>query len=478
MLPIDLPPLEHLHCEVRYASDTWHMDAVPQRDPLAVPWLEMGGRFAFRAVLRGEGGRLRHITLQVQDREADLRPMVHQVQLVAPFAGSLAQPPQAPAAATEADSARPAAFLPSLTGWQHVYSTVLGRELVYGCALRAGPLPASGPALLGTPSQVSPADASRVQLQARPPSGGVPPFWRPQPVPGGASGTEGPTVRLAFVGDVMLADGPGRRVAQGHDPFAAVAERLQQADVRIGNLECVVGTRSRPVDKPWTFLAHPRVLPVLQRHLDAVSLANNHTGDHGSEGFAAMLGHLEAAGLPHFGGGRTLSEAHRALVVERQGLRIALLGYNEFFPRAFEAGADQPGGAWSDDARVVEDIRRARQEQGADLVIPFMHWGSEHEEVSNDRQRALARRLIDAGADAVVGTHPHVVQDSEVYRGKPIVYSLGNFVFDGFSDLANRTGWILFLTVGRDGVRAWHVEPVRQDLHGQPHPVPRPAVLP
>lgn len=464
MLPIDLPPLEHLHCEVRYASDTWHVEAVPQSETLKVPWLDMGGHFAFRAMVRGEGGRVRQVTLQVQDREAYLQPTVHQMRLAVPLLPAL--PPQGPETTEATDR------WPALTGWQHVYSTVLGRELTYGCALREGPPPMAQPA-------GAPADAPQVRLQARAASAGVPPFWWTEPVPGRAPGhNDGPSVRLAFVGDVMLADGPGRRLAQGHDPFAAVAERLRQADLRIGNLECVVGTRSRPVDKPWTFLAHPRVLPVLQRHLDVVSLANNHTGDHGRAGFAAMLDHLNSAGLFHFGGGRNLVEAHRALVIERQGLRIALLGYNEFFPRAFEAGPDQPGTAWSDDERVVEDTQRARREQGADLVIPFMHWGSEHEEVSNDRQRALARRLIDAGADAVVGTHPHVVQDSEVYRGKPIVYSLGNFVFDGFSDLANRTGWILFLTVGRDGVREWHVEPVHQDVYGQPHPVPRPAALP
>ena len=78
--------------------------------------------------------------------------------------------------------------------------------------------------------------------------------------------------------------------------------------------------------------------------------------------------------------------------------------------------------------------------------------------------------MIDAGADAVVGTHPHVVQDAEVHRGKPIVYSLGNFVFDGFEGLAHRTGWMLFFTVDRQGVREWHVEPVRTDHEGTPHP--------
>lgn len=440
---------EHLHCEVRYASQSWHIDAVPTAQPLLAKQHSVGGRFAFRAIVRGtssppgEGGRIQHITTQVFDLEADQQPLVQQFRRSPPW-------PQ--------DEG-----VPSLTGWQHVYSAVLGRELVYGCAVRPGAPP--GVVDVAVP-------------QPEPSHSGRPPLWRPEAVvPAGAgvapSIGNGPTVRLAFVGDVMLSDGPGRVIAAGRDPFAHVAERLRQADVRIGNLECVIAASGRALDKPWTFRAHPRVLPVLQRHLDVVSVANNHVGDFGREAFVEMLGHLDASGIPRVGGGRNLAEAHSPLIVEKHGLRIALLAYDEFFPRSFEAGADRPGSAWSDDEQVVDDIRRARSEHRADLVIPFMHWGSEGEPVANARQRQLARLMIDAGADAVVGAHPHVVQDAEVHRGKPIVYSLGNFVFDGFESLEQRTGWMLFLGVDRSGVREWHVEPVRTDVEGVPHPLPR-----
>ena len=290
--------------------------------------------------------------------------------------------------------------------------------------------------------------------------------------------TPGPEVRLVFLGDVMLADGPGRLIARGGDPFAQVAPRLAQADVRIANLECVVARSGKAFDKPWTFRAQPSVLPLLKRHVDVVSVANNHSGDFGREAFAEMLQRLDAIGLPHIGGGRDLASAHEPHLVQRQGLKIALLAYDEFFPRHFEAGHDHPGVAWSEDEQVVEDIRRARSVHGADLVIPFMHWGQEHEPEANGRQRQLARLMIDAGADAVVGTHPHVVQDTETYRGKPIVYSLGNFVFDGFEALDNRTGWMLFMTVGREGVRQWHTEAVRTDVDGTPWPVPLPPRAP
>ncbi|RZL12027.1 MAG: CapA family protein [Rubrivivax sp.] len=280
-----------------------------------------------------------------------------------------------------------------------------------------------------------------------------------------------PTVSIVFVGDVMLAERPGQLIRRGGNPFGPMAALLDQADVRVANLECVVAQSGQPDDKPYTFRAHPRVLGLLKRHVDVVSLANNHSGDFGRDAFAEMLSRLKAAGLPFFGGGANLTQAHRALIVERKGLRIALLGYDEFFPRHFEAGHNHPGVAWSEDEQVVADIHRARSIDRADIVIPFMHWGEEHQPRANDRQRELARRMIDAGADAVVGTHPHVVQDVEYYRGRPIVYSLGNFVFDGFDDLDNNTGWVLRLEVGRDGVQRASRAVAQMDRNGTPHPV-------
>jgi len=286
-----------------------------------------------------------------------------------------------------------------------------------------------------------------------------------------------PTVSIVFMGDVMLADHPGQRIKQGHNPFAPFAQLLDSADVRVANLECVIAQGGKAEDKPYTFRAHPRVLKLLKRHVDAVSVANNHSGDFGRTAFAEMLGRLDQAKLPFFGGGQDLSQAHTPLLIERKGLRIALLGYDEFFPRSFEAGDQHPGVAWSEDEQVVLDIRRARTVHHADIVIPFMHWGEEHQPRANDRQRELARLMIDAGADAVVGTHPHVVQDTELYKGKPIVYSLGNFIFDGFDDADNNTAWVLRLQVDRTGVRKAHIQVGRIDKHGTPYPTGQPIPI-
>jgi poly-gamma-glutamate synthesis protein (capsule biosynthesis protein) len=146
------------------------------------------------------------------------------------------------------------------------------------------------------------------------------------------------------------------------------------------------------------------------------------------------------------------------------------LGYNEFFPRSFEADVDRPGSAWSDDEQVVADIKAARQIHQAYVVIPFMHWGVEDEPYATTRQQRLARLMIDAGADAVVGSHPHVTQNTEFYKGRPIVYSLGNFVFDGYTSLENTTGWALQLAVDKDGVRQARIHVARIDKHATPHP--------
>lgn len=281
--------------------------------------------------------------------------------------------------------------------------------------------------------------------------------------------TPNTTVRMVWMGDIMLADGPGRLIASSGNPFQPFASRLADADIRVANLECVIAEGGKALNKPWTFRASPAVLPLLRSHVDAVSLANNHAGDYGKDAFSEMITHLQQAKIPYFGGGMDWREAHKPLIIERKGLKIALLGYDEFFPRVFEAGEKLPGVAWSEDEQVVYDIQQARKQ--ADIVIPFMHWGQEHEPIANDRQRELARLMIDAGADAVVGTHPHVVQDTETYRGKPIIYSLGNFIFDGFSSIENNTGWVLWMDVTIQGVTSWRVELAHIDQQGTPYPL-------
>ena len=280
----------------------------------------------------------------------------------------------------------------------------------------------------------------------------------------------GETVRLVFVGDIMLDDGPGKTIAEGGDPLAAFDSLLRDADFTIGNLECPVATVGQPLEsKIYSFRARPSVMRVLQHRFTALSVANNHSGDYGQAAFLETLDHARAAGIRVFGGGRNLREAHAPLWLEKGGLRIAVLAYNEFKPRRFEAGANSPGIAWSEDSHVVADIRAARA-AGADVVIPFMHWGWEREPEPTARQHHLARLMIDAGASAVIGGHPHVTQGADLYRGRPIIWSLGNFVFDGFELPAAKVGWLARLSVDKNGVVAWDTIAARIDEAGTPTP--------
>ena len=284
-------------------------------------------------------------------------------------------------------------------------------------------------------------------------------------------GAQAEPVRLIFAGDIMLDDGPGRLIAEGGDPLLPFADILKEADYRIGNLECPIATSGTPLaNKIYSFRAKPATLPVLQGRFDAVSLANNHSGDYGSEAFRETMHHLEQSGIAYFGGGRNLSEAHKPLWISRKDLKIAVLGYNEFKPRSFEAGADHPGIAWSEDSHVIADIRAAKA-AGADLIIPFMHWGWEKEGQASERQRQLAHKMIDEGAALVVGSHPHVTQGAETYKGKPIIYSLGNFVFDGFDYAAGKRGWLLRLKLDKSGVIFWDTLVAQMDDNGTPTPI-------
>lgn len=276
--------------------------------------------------------------------------------------------------------------------------------------------------------------------------------------------------RVAFVGDVMLgeSEATGRLLAAGGDPLAQVRQMLAAADLRVANFESSAGTQGQPdPDKPYSFRTAQSALKPFGAIFEAASLANNHAGDFGRDDFVETLTALQTAGTKTFGGGRNPAEAHQPVILERNGVNIALLGYLDFFPRWFAAAPGLPGVAWLDADQARLDIARARA-AGADVVVVIPHWGMEDEPRANDRQRRLARVLIDAGADAVIGGHPHVVQDYEIYRGKPIVYSLGNFVFDGFEDEKNLTGWVVFADIDRAGVSAITTRVVRIDADGSP----------
>jgi poly-gamma-glutamate synthesis protein (capsule biosynthesis protein) len=287
-------------------------------------------------------------------------------------------------------------------------------------------------------------------------------LWHASPSVAAQSPDRAPVKRertLLFAGDVMLSRGVGARMANQHNwtlPFQEIAETLRAADLRFCNLECPVSDTGRNLHHLYSFRADPRALAGLEAAgFNVVSQANNHTYDWGPQALLDSLERLRAVGIRPVGAGRNSLAAHYPVVVNVDGLRIAFLAYVNIDPKEATAGIDRPGVAWLDPAQVLADIRFARPL--ADLVIVCPHWGVEYALKPGRDQVESAHQMIDAGADMIVGGHPHVVQPLERYHDRWIAYSLGNFVFDQMNPATHR-GLMLRVTV-RDK-RISDVEPV------------------
>ncbi|RNC66028.1 MAG: CapA family protein [Desulfuromonadales bacterium] len=257
---------------------------------------------------------------------------------------------------------------------------------------------------------------------------------------------------ITCVGDIMLAGSATTTLARtGFDyPFAKTTHELRQADITMGNLETPLTRRGREFrDKTFRFRADPEAAAALKRAgFSVLTLANNHMMDYGEEGLKDTLATLSRHGIAHTGAGASLADARRETMVGVRGKRVALLAYSLTYPAEFYAGANRAGTAPGYAAHVREDIRRVRTE--ADYVVVSFHWGAERAEFPKQYQVEAARQAIDAGADAIIGHHPHVLQGIEFYRGKPILYSLGNFAFGSRSAAADRSA-MARLTLSGDG---------------------------
>jgi poly-gamma-glutamate capsule biosynthesis protein CapA/YwtB (metallophosphatase superfamily) len=237
---------------------------------------------------------------------------------------------------------------------------------------------------------------------------------------------------LLFVGDVMLSRSVGAKIKAQNDwnyPFEKIADTLRATDLAIANLECPVSDVGNNLHHLYSFRADPRVIEGLKyAGFGVLGVANNHMYDWGRPALLDTVDRLRAAGLRPVGAGANSLEAHYPLIVDLNGVRLAFLAYVGIEPKEAAAGPDQPGVAWLDGERALGDIRFARPL--ADIVIVCLHWGVEYAARPQPKQVELARQMIDAGADLVVGGHPHVVQPCESYHGHWICYSLGNFIFD------------------------------------------------
>ena len=246
-------------------------------------------------------------------------------------------------------------------------------------------------------------------------------------------------IRISAVGDIML-DGTARPVLQenGYDyPFTHMCALLKDAHVVIGNLEGPLTTQGKADrSKTYAFRSPPDKVGAALKNagFNVVTLANNHILDYGPQGLAQTMETLDAAGILYVGAGKDNRAARRAATMVVHGQRIAFLGYSMTLPETFYATHTQPGTAFGHEAHVRADVAAARL--AADIVIVSFHWGQEGKTALREYQTRLGRVAIDAGAQVVLGHHPHILQAVEHYKDGVILYSLGNFVFGSYSKTA------------------------------------------
>lgn len=243
-------------------------------------------------------------------------------------------------------------------------------------------------------------------------------------------------------------------------PFARIAEATRAADVFWVNLEGTLTRHTEKTEKNFAFRADPSEVAILERAgVDVVCLANNHGFDYGPEGLRETLATLEAAGIAAYGAGLNIVAARRPVILERDGFELGFLGYvymgeHSIEPEVIYAGDEKPGLAGTHKdletlrAWVKDDVEALVAR--VDFAFVSFHWGRESRNLTEDYQRELARIAVDAGADAVVGHHPHVLQGFEWLGPNPVAYSLGNFVFAGNWNPRRKEAALLELTVRKD----------------------------
>lgn len=242
-------------------------------------------------------------------------------------------------------------------------------------------------------------------------------------------------VSMAVTGDVMFARNMAGVLSLDSSPFAGVSNVTSNVDLLLINFENAATYSEYPLKGDIPLKCSPIYVPLARANNNTVAaLANNHAMDYGIEGMNDTINYLEDAGITVMGAGNSEDEAHQAVTKEINGRKITILNYmdsDNFAEYPYEvlpyANETSPGYSAYDS----EDAQRQIAENNdSDLIVAYLHFGNEYSHAPNDDQVRIAHELIDYGADVVIGCHPHVTQGIEMYNGKPIFYSLGNFIFD------------------------------------------------
>ena len=251
-----------------------------------------------------------------------------------------------------------------------------------------------------------------------------------------------PEITLTFAGDILFDPNyaiMASMLQRGGDIATSFDQELMDimtgSDVFMLNNEFPYSDRGTPLpEKQFTFRAKPEYVSKLRDiGVDIVTLANNHVNDHGTDAMLDTFDTLETAGIPYVGAGRNIDEASSPYYMELEGVKVAFVAATQIerlaSPDTVEATATAPGvfRCLSPD-RFIERIKDAKQ--NADIVVAFVHWGTEGEEDIDWLQKEQAPMYAEAGADIIIGDHPHVLQKIEYINGVPCIYSLGNYLFN------------------------------------------------
>lgn len=253
-------------------------------------------------------------------------------------------------------------------------------------------------------------------------------------------------VIIQAVGDLNLAGNAEPTVRKkGYDwCFDGTRALLAEGDLNIANLETPVTVRGEKADKRFTFRMPPKSLDAVKNAgFSLVSLANNHILDYGEQGLFDTLDTLKARGIAYSGAGKNVAAGRVPAIVDASGVKVGLLSYSLTFPKYFWADQDKSGTIFGHEKWVRADIAKLRST--VDIVLVAFHWGAEKRTTPKDYQLELAKAAVEAGADAVIGHHPHVLQGIEVIDGKPVLYSLGNYAFGSNSNAARDSAMARFV---------------------------------
>lgn len=282
-------------------------------------------------------------------------------------------------------------------------------------------------------------------------------------------------ITISVAGDVMM-DGSVRQQInrQGYDyPLEKVKEHFEKSDLNIVNLETSITTRGlKWPNKYFNFRSNPENLDFMKEaKIDIVTLANNHVLDYSNQGLLDTLDHLKKRGILYTGAGRNKKEALEGVIIDREDTKIGVLAFSRVIPDIkWYATDNKPGIVGAYDGYTLDMMKRIKDlKEEVDILILSLHWGVERSIKPRAQEINLAKAAIDAGVDIVMGHHPHVLQGIEIYKGKPIFYSLGNFVFGG-RDKLTRTTMIGQVNVENKTLSSVNIIPCNI-INGRPVPV-------